>query len=180
MSGGSWEYTYTNDRGQEVTVVEESMVTDIIGIKTDVLDINLVFDLGEGEEGGPGEGVSVKSANGAEGLSGFDYASLVTFYTATVLAAETAIDENDPDWEAAELAFVLGKVEEYFDANSISKTDLEVTFDIADTFTTKETTAGGGVWLMNNKPEIFANWKMPAIAPMGIILSAVMRLPCPL
>jgi hypothetical protein len=124
------------------------MVTDIIGIKTDVLDINLVFDLGEGEEGGPGEGVSVKSANGAEGLSGFDYASLVTFYTATVLAAETAIDENDPDWEAAELALVLGKVEEYFDANSISKTDLEVTFDIADTFTTKETTAGGGVWLM--------------------------------
>ena len=41
----------------------------------------------------PGAGVSVKSANGVEGIAGFDYASLTTFYTAALLAAETELTE---------------------------------------------------------------------------------------
>ena len=37
--------------------------------------------------------------------------------------------------------------------------------------------AGGGVWLMNNKPEIFANWHHLTIAGTVLIVATIKTVP---
>ncbi|MBT5235515.1 MAG: hypothetical protein HOM18_09485, partial [Candidatus Marinimicrobia bacterium] len=148
MQTGSWEFEYNNQEGHLIKVVEESVATDIVTIKTDALDITLVFDL-EGKEGSSVP-ISVLSSKGIpEGLSGFDYSSLETWYFNDVV---DEMDEGNHD-DAAELAIVKTAVTNYLSSKSISDAGLEVSFAIADTFTTKETNQNSGQIFLRTRTE---------------------------
>ena len=144
MQSGSWEFEFTNEQGQTIKGVEGLVVTDIVTIETDALDINLVFNLGDDDEG-----VSVMSTVGVpDGTSGFDYGSLATWYTTAV--SDAMGDDHD---EAAEVAFVENAVSEYLTLKGISTAGLSVGFNIADTWSTVETNQSTGSIFVRTRTE---------------------------
>jgi hypothetical protein len=151
MQSGSWTFTFTNDQGEEISVEEEVIITDIVTLTTDELDISVVFDISavdawdQGGQVGSPPLPEVISSSGTDGVTGFDYSSIENWYGG--LWSDESID-FDNITEAEESSLVEDGVEAYLVSNGVSTTDLSVTFDISDTFTTKETnTVNGGIFL---------------------------------
>jgi len=145
---GSWEFEYTNEHGSLIKVVEEVVVTDIVSIKTNDLDITLVFDLGDGDYESPG--VAVLSSKGIpEGLDGFNYSSLEAWYSSDVM---DEMDEGGHN-EEAELIVLQDAIEEYLSVNSHSVENLAVDFAISDSFITKEENQDNGNIYLRTRTE---------------------------
>ena len=128
---GPRTFEFDNHEGQKISVVEEGIATDIVTIKTDALDIELVFDVDNG--------VSLLSATGLPTGDHFKADALETWY-------ETQVDQNlgDHMTPEQERAQVETAVNSYFSSNEVGTTDLAVGFDIADTWSTIETNTVSG------------------------------------
>ncbi len=128
IESGSWTFDYTNEQGQLINVVEEGIATDIVTIQTDELDISLVFDVDQN---------FLISATGLpSGVTALTEGELESWYS---LAVVDPMDQQGDMSTEEEITFVTTKVTEYLITNSVAITNLQVGFDIADTWSTTET-----------------------------------------
>jgi hypothetical protein len=148
MEGGSWEFEFTNEEGHIVKGLEEAVITDILTIKTNALDITLIFDLGDDSAPDGPTITLLPNSKGMPDLPAFSSNSLETWYTSLL----EGFSDDDLTIEE-EVALFKTSVETYLAANSISNLGLTVGFDIADTFTTKETNQTSGQIFLRTRTE---------------------------
>jgi len=144
MENDQWEYSYQDNSGNNVEVVDKNTATDIITITADSynsesesLKIAIVYDL---------DSESVASIVGVpDGVTGFDKASIEAWYKADVLNFAPTGGWEATDADAQEQAFIKTEVSNYFTSVSLVTTNLDTTFDINDQWVTTENTIDNDV-----------------------------------
>ena len=139
MDSGKWEYEFVNENNHNVSVVDESVATDVITIKADdynstgtALNIVMVFDADNNND--------LISVTGLpQGVTGLSESDVSTWYKDNIPGFEPTGGWGVADEDEQEQSFVNTKVSEYLNSVGVNTTNLTTEFDIKDTWLTTET-----------------------------------------